>query len=95
MNIGDDVTKEDAVKFAENLSFVKTGEMEKTKNLYSWSEYVSPETEEAEPLETSIAENELSVVKPGEWLEQRVTGETERVNTFHRKRKRRSLWRLP
>ena len=77
MNIGDDVTKEDAVKFAENLSFVKTGEMEKTENLYSWSEYVSPETEEAEPLETSIAENELSVVKPGEWLEQRVTGETE------------------
>ena len=28
-------------------------------------------------METSIAENELSVVKPGEWLEQRVTGETE------------------
>lgn len=77
MNIGDDVTKEDAVKFAENISLVKTGEMEKTENLYSWSEYVSPETEEAEPLETSIAENELPVVKPGEWLEQRVTGETE------------------
>lgn len=77
MNIGDDVTKEDAVKFAENLSLVKTGEMEETENLYSWSEYVSPQIEESEPLETSISEKDLSVVKPGEWLEQRVTGETE------------------
>lgn len=77
MNIGDDVTKEDAVKFAENLSLVKTGEMEETENLYSWSEYVSPQIEGSESLETTISEKDLLVVKPGEWLEQRVTGETE------------------
>lgn len=77
MNIGDDVTKEDAVKFAENLSLVKTGEMEETENLYSWSEYVSPQIEDSQPLETTISEKDLPVVKPGEWLEQRVTGETE------------------
>lgn len=44
IQIGDDISKEDAVKFAENISLVKTGEQEETSGLYTWSDYLNPET---------------------------------------------------
>lgn len=75
--IGDDVSKEEAVKVAENLSLVETGNMMETKNLRTWSETNSPGEEEDMELTEGISEKELKVVKPGEMLRITGNGETE------------------
>lgn len=41
--VGDDVTKEDAIKVASNLTITENDKMLKTKGLYTWSDMVSPE----------------------------------------------------
>jgi hypothetical protein len=76
--IGDDISKEDAVKFAENISLVKTGEQEETSGLYTWSDYLNPETEYdsdiGEPI-TCVPESELKIWKVGDTIE--ITGSGE------------------
>ena len=65
--VGDDMSKEEAVKFAENISLVKTDKMVATKDMYSWSDFVStePETETREMV-TSVSSDELKLWKTGE-----------------------------
>ena len=61
------MSKEEAVKFAENISLVKTDKMVATKDMYSWSDFVStePETETREMV-TSVSSDELKLWKTGE-----------------------------
>lgn len=44
--IGEDVLKEDAFKFAGNMNITETDEFVETDSLFTWSEFVHPETEE-------------------------------------------------
>lgn len=61
--IGDDVSKEDALKFAENLHIVETEELIKTAGLYTWSDEVHPE----EPGEKQVVtEAKIPVHQIGE-----------------------------
>ena len=41
--IGDDITKEDAIKVVENLVITENDTMIETAGLYTWSEMVSPD----------------------------------------------------
>ncbi|MCI8992757.1 MAG: DUF4367 domain-containing protein [Eubacterium sp.] len=45
MYVGDDVTKEDAIKVAEGLNVQPTGETRKLADIVAWSDSINPETE--------------------------------------------------
>ena len=65
--VGDDMSKEEAVKFAENISLVETDKMIATKDMYSWSDFVSTEPEaETREMVTSVSSDELKLWKTGE-----------------------------
>lgn len=66
--IGDDVTKEDAVKFAENLSVTEKEQMIATKDMYTWSQFVHPEESSGNEEEyvTEVADSKLPIYKVGE-----------------------------
>ena len=40
--IGDDVSKDDAVKVAENLEITENDKMMETAKMYTWSDEVNP-----------------------------------------------------
>ena len=64
--VGDDMSKEEAVKFAENISLVETDKMIATKDMYSWSDFVSTEPEaETREMVTSVSSDELKLWKTG------------------------------
>lgn len=50
---GDDVSKADAIKFAENVVITETDTMIDTEGLYTWSNLVNPEVEESDISVTS------------------------------------------
>lgn len=76
--IGDDVSKDDAVRFAENLSVTETDTMINTKDFYTWSDFVSPQEEASESSAmTSISEDELKILEVGDTLNITGTGEEE------------------
>lgn len=77
IQIGDDISKEDAVKFAENISLVKTGEQEETSGLYTWSDYLNPTVYDSDTGETitCVSENELKILKVGDTIEIAGSGE--------------------
>ena len=65
--VGDDMSKEEAIKFAENISLVETDKMIATKDMYSWSDFVSTEPEaETREMVTSVSSDELKLWKTGE-----------------------------
>ncbi len=65
--VGDDMSKEKAVKFAENISLVETDKMVATKDMYSWSDFVSTEPEiDTREIVTSVSSDELKLWKTGE-----------------------------
>ena len=64
--IGDDVSKEDAIKVVENLVITENDTMIETAGLYTWSEMVSPEESSGEAVMTSIADNKLLMHQIGE-----------------------------
>ena len=67
--IGDDVTKEDAVKVAEHLVITETDDLFDTDAMTTWSELVGSETERSashDTLTVSAAEHELTVHPIGE-----------------------------
>lgn len=68
--IGDDVAKDEAVKFAENLTVTEKEEMIAVKDLYTWSEYVAPAPAETEQSDdeyvTEVADSKLPIYKVGE-----------------------------
>lgn len=78
MYVGDDVSKEEAVKVAENISLVETEHVVKTKDMYTWSEFISPETDTGEmKIITEVPQNELKVFDVGENFQMECSGENE------------------
>ena len=74
--IGDDVQKEDAIKVAENLSISETDAVMETKDLYTWSNFIEPETEWSESV-TEIPQKDLQIFEVGDTLNITGTGEDE------------------
>lgn len=72
---GDDISKEDAIKVAENLVITESDTMIETAGLYTWSEMVSPEELSGETALTSIEDNKLPMYQIGEAFDISVSGE--------------------
>ena len=74
--VGDDVSKEDAIKVAENLVISETTTMVKTAGLPTWSDEIVQKTEEdSDEMITSIDEEKLPVYQVGDTFNLEVTGE--------------------
>lgn len=73
--IGDDISKEDAVKVAENLVITENDTMIETAGAYTWSEMAAPEEAEGEAGATSVADNKLPMHQIGETFEMSASGE--------------------
>lgn len=73
--IGDDISKEDAIKVVENLVITENDTMIETAGLYTWSEMVSPEESSGEAVMTSIADNKLPMHQVGETFNMLAYGE--------------------
>ena len=75
--IGDDVSKDDAIKVAENLVISENTTMIKTAGLPTWSEdMIAEKTEEnADEMFTSVDEKNLPVYQIGDTFNLDVTGE--------------------
>ena len=75
--IGDDVSKEDAIKVAENLVITGNTTMVKTAGMPTWSEDMIAEKIENDDDEiiTSVNEKELPVYQIGDTFDQNATGE--------------------
>lgn len=82
MYIGDDVSKEEAMKVAGNIELKEQKEMVDTNEMYTWSQYASQyaseeETESGETIKTTVADTELKVYQVGESLKVNAYGEDE------------------
>ena len=64
--IGDDVSREEAFKFAENLEIVETETMIETAGLYTWSELVSPEADAASDIISELSDEKLKIHEIGD-----------------------------
>lgn len=73
--IGDDISKEDAMKVVENLAITESDTMMETAGLDTWSEMVSPEESLGETSLTSIADDKLPVHQIGEAFDLSAFGE--------------------
>lgn len=73
--VGDDVSKEDAIKVAENLQITEKDTMIDTANMYTWSDIVSPEETPGDEEITSIAADKLPIAKVGETINLTASGE--------------------
>lgn len=73
--IGDDISKEDAMKVVENLAITESDTMMETAGLDTWSEMVSPEESLGEASLTSIADDKLPVRQIGEAFDLSAFGE--------------------
>ena len=61
--VGDDVSKEDALKVADNLQITEKDTMIETAGMYTWSDIVSPEEVQGDEAVTSISADRLPVAK--------------------------------
>ena len=73
--IGDDISKEDAIKVVENLVITENDTMIETAGFYTWSEMVSPEESSGQEVTTSIADNKLPMHQVGETFNMSAYGE--------------------
>lgn len=73
--IGDDISKEDAIKVVENLVITENDTMIETAGLYTWSEMISPEESLGEAALTSIADDKLPMHQIGEAFDMSASGE--------------------
>lgn len=73
--IGDDISKGNAVKVAENLVITENDTMIETAGAYTWSEMAAPEEAEGEAGATSVADNKLPMHQIGETFEMSASGE--------------------
>ncbi len=72
--MGDDVSKEEGIRFVENLMITENEKMVETSGLYTWSELVSPEVKSEETV-VSVEDDRLPVHQIGETFKLYVTGE--------------------
>lgn len=61
---GDDVSKEDAIKFAQNMIVTRKSDLIETEGLQTWSNIVNPE-QYTEIVNDKVSENEIAICKPG------------------------------
>lgn len=80
--IGDDVSKDDAVKVAENLEITENDKMMETAKMYTWSDEVNPNVETGDEMVTSVSEDKLKVYKIGEDFTLSVSGEDKDRNNI-------------
>ena len=80
--IGDDVSKEDAVKVAENLEITENDKMLETAKMYTWSDEVNPNVETGDEMVTSVSEDKLKVYKIGEDFTLSASGEDKDGNNI-------------
>lgn len=74
--IGDDVSKEDAIKVAENLVISENTTMVKTAGLPTWSDEIVQKTEQdSDEMVTSVDEEKLPIYQIGDTFNLDVTGE--------------------
>lgn len=78
--IGDDITKEDAIKFAENISITKKDTMIETAGLYTWSEFVNPEGEPVGDMNQEAEDSSLPIHQIGDEFTLKAFGEDEEGN---------------
>lgn len=64
--IGNDVTKDEAYKVAEQLTLKETGQMMETDGLLTWSGYGKPDTEVSEAYPSEEKADNLTIHKTGE-----------------------------
>lgn len=74
--VGDDVSKEEAVKFAENITLTETDTMIETEGLYTWSDHIMPEIDTCETC-TMVPEKDLKIWKAGDSVKIGGSGESE------------------
>lgn len=78
MYVGDNVSKEEAIKVAENISLIETERVVKTKDMYTWSAFISPETDAGEmKIIAEVPQSELKVFDVGESFQMECSGENE------------------
>ena len=73
--VGDDVSKEDALKVADNLQITEKDTMIETAGMYTWSDIVSPEEVQGDEVVTSISADRLPVAEVGEKVDLTASGE--------------------
>lgn len=73
--IGDDVTKEDAIKMAESLVITENDTVVKTDDLETWSEMAMSEEASGETASTAVAENKLPIHQIGKAFDISASGE--------------------
>ena len=73
--VGDDVSKEDALKVADNLQITEKDTMIETAGMYTWSDIVSPEEVQGDEAVTSVSADRLPVAKVGEKVDLTASGE--------------------
>ena len=73
--VGDDVSKEDALKVADNLQITEKDTMIETAGMYTWSDIVSPEEVQGDEAVTSVSTDRLPVAKVGEKVDLSASGE--------------------
>lgn len=73
--VGDDVSKEDALKVAENLQITEKDTMIETASMYTWSDIVSPEEATGDEAVTSVAADKLPIANIGEPVNLTASGE--------------------
>lgn len=78
--IGDDITKEEAVKFAENISIIEKDTMIETAGLYTWSEFVSPEGEPIGDINQEAEDGSLPIHQIGDEFTLKAFGEDAKGN---------------
>ena len=78
--IGDDITKEDAIKVAENLVITENDTEIETAGMATWSEMVSPEELSSEGTLISVEDDKLPVYQIGEEFDMSAVGEDNHGN---------------
>lgn len=78
--IGDDITKEDAIKVAENLVITENDTEIETAGMATWSEMVSPEELSSEGTLISVEDDKLPLYQIGEEFDMSAVGEDNHGN---------------
>lgn len=73
--IGDDITKEDAIKVVENLVITENDTEIETAGMATWSQMVSPEESSSEGTLISVEDAKLPVHQVGEEIDMSAVGE--------------------
>ena len=83
--VGDDVSKEDALKVADNLQITEKDTMIETAGMYTWSDIVSPEEVQGDEAVTSISADRLPVAEVGEKVDLTASGEDKDGNIYSKR----------